>query len=442
MRSGIRDQGSGIRVLLLLVAIIAVPLASAAQHAHQAPAKAGRIPAAESPIPDPRSPIPDLGWEPIRCWRQSSAGAVALGETFTVVLTCAVYEADSAQAVPDETRLGVASIQMAPFEILGGSHPPDVHRGSRRFFQYDYQLRIISPDAIGNDVNIPPLAISYRIHSRVGAAGALEGRDLSYVMPMMPIKVLSLVPADASDIRDASAASLAAVDSLRFRSSLFRALTLALGALAAVMVVLALVPLARSTAAASADDRGRIPDRAILESAAQDLVAVQSQVSGQGWTDETVARALASTRIVAAATIDQPISQRAVAPDPSTPLRASRAVTEGRLLVQHGLLRKTGVTVSSPVTADDVMRAGSSHGALSTTRRQQLEGLQSGLSAMTGALYRQEPVRDTSALDEAVRHAIAVAKDVAGERSWWKTLLRQGFHLRQGFGGQDGGQAR
>ncbi len=61
-------------------------------------------------------------------------------------------------------------------------------------FQYDYQLRIISPDAIGRDVNIPALTISYRIHSRVGAAATLEGRDLSYVMPMMPIKVLSLVP--------------------------------------------------------------------------------------------------------------------------------------------------------------------------------------------------------------------------------------------------------
>ena len=164
------------------------------------------------------------GWEPIRCWRQSSAGAVAIGETFTVVLTCAVYEGDNAQVIPDESRLGVASIQMAPFEILGGSHPPDVRRGSRRFFQYDYQLRIISRDAIGRDVNIPPLPISYRIHSRVGAAATLEGRDLSYVMPMMPIKVLSLVPADAADIRDASEASLGAVDSLRFRSSLFRVL--------------------------------------------------------------------------------------------------------------------------------------------------------------------------------------------------------------------------
>src|SRR5829696_7222370 len=213
-------------LLLLWCPALAGPLE---QHeGHQlAPARAAGAPA----------PAPEkvLGWEPIRCWRGASEGAIAIGQTFSVVVTCAVYEGDNAQVVPDESRLNVASIQMAPFEILGGSHPPDVHRGSRRFFQYDYQLRIIGPDSIGHDVNIPPLAISYRIHSRVGAAATLEGRDLSYLLPMMPIKVLSLVPADASDIRDASDASLSAVESMRLRSSVFRVLTLTFGALAAVM---------------------------------------------------------------------------------------------------------------------------------------------------------------------------------------------------------------
>jgi hypothetical protein len=242
-------------------------------------------------------------------------------------------------------------------------------------------------------------------------------------MPMMPIKVLSLVPADASDIRDASAASLGAVESMRFRSSLFRVLTLTFGALAAVMLVLALVPLARSKTAAVAEDT-RIPDRAILESAAADLAAVRSRAGGDGWSDETVARALASMRLVAAAAIEQPISQKDIAKD--------RVVPDGRLLVPHGLLRKTGAAVSSPVTADDVMRASSGQSAFSTTRRQQLEGLQAGLAALTNALYRKEPVRDASMLDDAVRHAIAVAKDVAAERSRMRTLLRRtyGGHAR------------
>ena len=307
--------------VVLAAWVLSATIAISAQHEGHQPAPPR---SAAKPEPTPQ-PVKVLGWEPIRCWRQSSAGAVTIGETFTVVLTCAVYEADNAQVIPDESRLGVASIQLAPFEILGGSHPPDVRRGSRRFFQYDYQLRIISRDAIGHDVNIPPLPIAYRIHSRVGAAATLEGRDLSYVMPMMPIKVLSLVPADADDIRDASEASLGAVESLRFRSSLFRVLTFTFVALAAVMAVLAFVPLARSRAA----------------------------------------------------------------------------------------------------TADDVARARSNHSAgFSTTRVQQLEGLQAGLSTLTAALYRQEPTRDASALDDAVRHAVAVAKDVSAERSWWSSKWR------------------
>lgn len=359
------------------------------------------------------APVPDkvLGWEPIRCWRQSSAGAIAIGETFTVVVTCAVYEADNAQVVPDESRLNVASIQMAPFEILGGSHAPDVHRGSRRFFQYDYQLRIIGPDAIGHDVNIPPLTIFYRIHSRVGAAATLEGRDLSYLLPMMPIKVLSLVPNDAADIRDASEASLAAVDALRFRSSLFRVLAIVFAALAAVTVVLALVPLARSSQAAAHAERDRLPDRAVLSRVIEDLDELRKQAAADSWTDQRIARALADTRIVAAAAIDRPISQKL----------SAGAVPEGRLLVQHGMIRPAKVTVSSPVTPDDVARAAVSGNTLSTTRRQQLEGLQSALTTLSMALYRKEPARDGASIDEALRHVASVAREIAQERNWWRS---------------------
>ena len=366
-------------------------------------------------LPAPGSRLPDLGWEPIRCWRQSTAGAVSVGETFTVVVTCAVYEGDNAQVIPDESRLGVASIQMAPFEILGGTHPPDVHRNARRFFQYDYQLRIISPDAIGHDVNIPPLSISYRIHSRVGAAATLEGRDLSYLMPMMPIKVLSLVPADASDIRDASEASLGAVDSLRTRSNLFKALTYAFGALAAMMVVLALVPLARARRPAGERSPDRVPDRVVLSSAIGALDKVSTKAAADGWTDEHVADALAMVRVIAAAAIDRAVSQK--------PLGAGGAATEGRVRVRSGLMRPLEAGASSAVTADDVARARRIDAAkFSTTRQQQLEGLESALATLTAALYRREPTRDAAALAAAVNHAQAVGRDVAAERSWIKGL--------------------
>ncbi len=357
------------------------------------------------------------GVEPLRCWRQSSTGAVVIGETFTVTLTCAVFETADAQVVPDESRLNVATIQMAPFEILGGSHPPDVRRGLRRFIQYDYQLRIIGRDAIGRDVNVPSLSISYRVHSRVGAAATLEGRDLSYVMPAMPIRVLSLVPADASDIRDASEASLATVSGLRARSRLFELLTYSLGALALVMVVLALVPLTRRRVKANAGP-DLLPERAVLHRAADALADVHARATRDAWTDDLVAEALAAMRLIAAAAIGRPVSQRPAATDGVVP--------EGRLIVRHGTIRPVAAAVSSSITADDVGRSASRHAvSMTLTRGHHLEGLQSGLALLTAALYRQSPSREPAELNEAVRHAISVARELAAERSWWKSWARR-----------------
>ena len=358
------------------------------------------------------------GVDPIRCWWQSSTGAVTIGEAFTVVLTCAVIETTSMQVVADESRLGVASIQMAPFEILGGSHPADAHRLQRRFFQYHYQLRLISADAIGHDVNVPALSIPYRVHSRVGAAAALEGRDLTYLMPALPIKVLSLVPAEAADIRDGSDASLAAVEALRFRGSMFQILAIAFGAIAAVMAVMALVPLARGTRKAGAVASDRLPDRAVASRASQELAEAQASATTDGWTDTAVARALAAIRVIAALAIRRPISEKV--------LKANAPVPEGRLAVSHGRVKTMRASVSSAVTATDVAVAGSRlDDSVPLAHRHQLVGLQSALAEMTAALYQQAPVRDAATLNEAARHAREVAIGLQRERNTWSTWWSQ-----------------
>lgn len=347
--------------------------------------------------------------EPIRCWRQASTGAVTIGETFTVTLTCAVVDVAESRVVPDESRLNVASIQMAPFEIVGGGHPPDLRRGARRFFQYDYQLRIISPDAIGRDVNVPGLAISYRVHSTVGGAASLEGRDLSYLLPPLPIKVLSLVPRDATDIRDAAAASFATAGALGSRASLFKGLALALGVLAAGLLVFALAPLARPAATAGARAADRLPDRAVFHAAAAALDDVRGRVARDGWTDDTLAAALQVMRVLAAALIGHPRGER--------PLPADGTVPEGRLLVTDGWIRPRKVTLSSGVTADEATRAVAA-GTHTAARAQRITGVAAGLAALTTALYVRTPARDAATLDEAVAHAISAAREAARERRW------------------------
>ncbi len=307
------------------------------------------------------------------------------------------------QVVPDESRLGVASVQLAPFEILGGEHPPDTRAGSRRFFQYRYDLRIIDPDVIGRDVNVPPLVITYRVHSRVGAAASLEGRDLTYLLPVIPLKVLSLVPAEAPDIRDAGRASFSLVDALRFRSSAFRILAIALGLLAVVVAALALVPVVRRTRADGADDHLRVPDHRVLGQVAAELAVIQGAVARDGWTDALVSRALRAMRLVASFAIGHPVSQR--------PIEGDGPVPESRLLVEHGRYRPVRASVSSGVTADDVSRAIAALPATATeTTRQQWQDLQAALSTLTAAFYPRTPVRDASALDDAVRHGVTMAQ--------------------------------
>src|SRR6059036_279956 len=89
--------------------------------------------------------------DPLQCWWRTSAGAVRVGEPFTLVLTCAVLESDAATVVVDQSRLEPSVVQFAPFEVLGGSHGADLRTDLRRFFQYEYRLRLIAENLFGRD---------------------------------------------------------------------------------------------------------------------------------------------------------------------------------------------------------------------------------------------------------------------------------------------------
>jgi hypothetical protein len=160
-----------------------------------------------------------------------------------------------------------------------------------------------------------------------------------------------------------------------------------------------------------------LPDRIVLHHVAAELDDVKREAAVEGWTDGLTARALAALRIVAAHAINRASSQRPLAPDAPVP--------EGRLAAAHGWPRQVRVSVSSPVTTDDVGRAGSKLAdSVSMTTRHHLEGLQQGVAVLTAAMYRQTPVRDSHELDEAVRHGASVARDLEQERAPWKTLWR------------------
>ncbi len=351
--------------------------------------------------------------DPIRCWWRTSAGSVRTGETFDLALTCATLDTEAVQVVPDESRLGPAVVQMAPFEVVGGSHPADMRSGSRRFFQYQYTLRIINPDMIGRDVRIPDLVIHYRINSRVAENAALQGRDLVYMLPTQSVRLASMVPGDAPDIRDAGGEDFGIAEGLTFRASVLEIVAITCVVLGVLMIVLAAVGVFRRAGARTPASERLLPVRSVVGAASRALRDVQQERERGGWTPALLSRAAAAARIIGACAIGRPVSQR--------PADAAATETEGRVLVSGGF-RRPGRVLSSPLTAFDLSRVS---GAAAPERQATLDQLREALSAFSEPQYRRDAAIDQGALDRALSSTLDAATKVKSEHSWLKDALKQ-----------------
>ncbi|MGH9143977.1 MAG: hypothetical protein ACRD2I_22795, partial [Vicinamibacterales bacterium] len=292
--------------------------------------------------------------DPLQCWWRTSAGAVRVGQPFTVVLTCAVLETEDATVVVDQTRLEPSVVQFAPFEVLGGSHGADLRSDERRFFQYEYRLRLIADGMFGKDVALPDTKISYRVQSKVGQKTALQGRDQTYVMPAQSMRVLSLVPSDASDIRDTSASdTFSDIDQRAFRANLLTVIGSVLFVLAALMAILGLVRLFQRYRKPTVAREQLIADTAILNGVGRELAAVQHDRDAGSWTPELASRTLGALRIAATYAIGRPVSQM-----PASRLLADggEVAEPGRLILKAGWPRGKRIAVSGAVTSQTVAR--------------------------------------------------------------------------------------
>ena len=157
---------------------------------------------------------------PIRCWWKTDRTAVRVGERFGLVLTCGVIETGPITVVP-------ALNQLEP-----GAHLADAVRGRQRdaprrtswrrpgaTSSSSTAVRLLSDGFFGQDVNIPALTVTYNLQDR---RRRQHGRDQSYMLPALPMRMLSLVPRSATDIRDASGETFGDIESRRFRATVAR----------------------------------------------------------------------------------------------------------------------------------------------------------------------------------------------------------------------------
>jgi len=379
--------------------------------------------------------------DPIQCWWRTSAGAVRVGETFSAVLTCAVLETPDVKVVPDQSKLEPSVVQFAPFEVTGGSHAADLRTGDRRFFQYDYKLRIIAENLFGKDALIPETKISYRVQSHTGQAGTagsgaregsgaqgprevLEGRDQTYLMPAMPVRVLSLVPSDAADIRDAGAESFGDLDQRTFRANFLTVVGGVLFVVAGLLALLAIVRLFGKYRKPTTEVDRLIPDAAVLRAVSRELNAVQREREGAGWSPALASRALAALRVASSYALRRRVAKEARS---SVDKRQSETfgrknVLDGQLVLNTGWRRKP-IVVSASATPQNVAReivkisAGNGGGR----RVEQLQSLHDALVRFTAAEYGEQASSgtfDDHALDESMAASSRILRRLTLEQTW------------------------
>ena len=333
--------------------------------------------------------------EPIKCWWRTSTSAVRIAESFGLTLTCSVVETETNKVVADFSKLDPTVVQLPPFEVLGGSHAGDLVVPGKRFFQYDYRLRLIAEDAFGHDVPVPPLEVSYRIESKVQGDTA-QGREQSYALPRATVRVLSVVPDDATDIREAAATQFNGIENRDSRANLLQTIAGVLFSLAGVTVVVMLISMLRRKKPLAKSAAAQTPARTILGAVAKELNAVQAASRG-GWSQDLAGRALAAARISGSYAIGRAVGQR--------PAPAGETPVDGILVVKP--FGRGDVFVSGGATPESTLK---------------VPGLSDALRALTTSRYgRTEQFESTC--DEAIQTAIRVTKEQQSAHSLLKEWL-------------------
>jgi hypothetical protein len=236
------------------------------------------------------------------------------------------------------------------------------------------------------------------------------------------VRVLSLVPSDASDIRDTSAETFSDLDQRAFRANLFVVIGGVLLVLAGLLALLALVRLfARYRKPAAVSDR-LIGDATILRGVGREFAAVRRQREDSGWSPELAGRALAALRVAATYAVGRRVGHL-----PAIPLSTTgglESAEAGRLVLQAGWPRGKRIAVSGAITRQTVAAELARAAATSDARRMALLGsLEQALSSLTIAQYGRETAMDDAALDQALATGVTLLRRMKLEQLWFMKRL-------------------
>ena len=326
------------------------------------------------------------------------------------MLTCRVMETVPVIVVPNFSEIEPTSIELTPFEIVEGTRHEDIVAPPWRYVQYVYTVRLLGEEFFGRDVAIPATNLTFRVQT--GGGETVEGNEHTYVLPSMPIRILSLLPAQAADIQDPAVDTFGDLEVRRFRATIELVASAIFFAFAAVLVIVAALRVRERFL-----KRGPVVDRtvavrAVLGGCVREVERVRAEALRDGWTSSLAAQALAPFRVAGAIALKQPVTQTLVTCDAPT--------REGQIALRHGLLRRRNAVLSAPITAETIDRLRAPRNGNRQNRASQdvLDQIREALVALNVVRYGRESDIDVQALDRTLDSGNSALRRLRMARLW------------------------
>lgn len=353
---------------------------------------------------------PSVEGEPFTCWWRADKTAVHVGERFAVVLTCTALEFGRITAVPDLAPVEPTAVKLTPFEVVSGTAPPDIRERPRRYIQRVFTARLLGEGFFGRDIDVPSIAVPYAVHAE-GPGGSTQGRTQAYVLPPIPMRILSLAPPKASDIQDASEETFAGAAARERRATNELLAGTILLAFAGVLLVVVGVRslrgrLERRAAVSTAPE---LVPRQILSGCVRGLERLKTEAEAGGWTSERASQALAYLRVAAAVALGRPVTE-------TVERDSDVAVREGQAEMRAGLLRRRRVVVSAPTTPATVARVGAGLTRADSRTMAALDVLTGALKVFDAARYGRTQALEGPSLDAMLADSVTAIRQVRPRR--------------------------
>ena len=325
----------------------------------------------------------------LSCWWKSDKSSVRIGEEFTVTLTCRSAETGRERTVVNESLLDPNVLALPPYQVGNGRRYKDIIRVlpgpdgpvTLHSVQYTYTVKLMGEGFFGKDVPLPPIEIRYHVDLVTNKNVVTPGKERTYVLSPLPMRIQSLVPKAANAIRDAGNETFGDIEG-RWRSAVIAFIAAGIFLLLPLLVLLPILVRAVRGRRESVFNGTVFSDRDLLRRLSGELNRIEKNRCTVSWDDASIGTVLSVFRVASALALGRRIIQTSVEID--------NRGREGQLKFRKGFWPRTKVLVSASFTPEDMageLTDKNWQDAAAVERKALLDEAQKAFAAFNNARY-------------------------------------------------------